>query len=174
LYLFQSQRLGFRDWQASDLKKMAAINADPDVMEFFPKVQTEEETQQFIERMQKQFQEKGFCYFAVDKLENQELIGFIGISQQTYEADFTPCIDIGWRIDKKEWNKGYATEGAKRCLEYAFQELGLKNIYAVAPKANQKSELIMKKIGMEKVKEFEHPLLLEDERLRECVLYRTK
>ena len=59
--------------------------------------------------MQNQFAEKGFCYFAVDKLENSEFIGLICLSEQTFEADFTPCIDIGWRLASAEWNKGNAT-----------------------------------------------------------------
>lgn len=170
-YRFTSARLGFRNWENDDLEEMARINADPKVMEFFPSTATREETQVFIEKMQQQFSEKGFCYFAVDKLENHTLIGFIGLSEKTFEADFTPCIDIGWRLDSAEWNKGFATEGAKRCLEYGFQELNLEKIYSIAPKANVKSEQVMKKIGMEKQYEFVHPLLKNDERLQNCVLY---
>ena len=110
--------------------------------------------------------------FAVDKLENGEFIGFIGLSEQTYEADFTPCIDIGWRIKRSEWNKGFATEGAKRCLDYALNDLKIKEIYSVAPKINTKSEHIMKKIGLKKQYEFEHPSLINNERLKICVLYK--
>jgi RimJ/RimL family protein N-acetyltransferase len=98
-------------------------------------------------------------------------IGFIGLSEKSFEAVFTPCIDIGWRLSTEEWNKGYATEGAKRCLEYANEVLKLEKIVSIAPKINLKSEQVMKKIGMEKVMEFVHPLLINDERLRDCVLY---
>ncbi|MEZ4772620.1 MAG: GNAT family N-acetyltransferase [Bacteroidia bacterium] len=170
-YLFTSARLGFRNWEDADLEGMARINADEKVMEFFPSVATEKETHEFITRMQAQFSEKGFCYFAVDRLEDHSFIGFIGLSEKTFEADFTPCIDIGWRLDCAEWNKGYATEGAKRCLEYAFEDLRLNNIYSIAPKVNVKSEQVMKKIGMIKLYEFAHPLLKNDERLENCVLY---
>src|ERR1700761_6816125 len=97
-YIFTSERLGFRNWMMSDVSEMSLINADPKVMEFFPETRTREQTVEFIERMQKQFAEKGFCYFAVDRLDNNDLIGFIGISEQTFEADFTPCIDIGWGL----------------------------------------------------------------------------
>lgn len=170
-YIFNSQRLGFRNWLPTDIDPMSEINADPLVMEFFPTLQSKEQTKEFIERMQNQFSEKGFCYFAVDKLEKGKFIGFIGISEQTFESDFTPCIDIGWRLSSKEWNKGFAAEGAKRCLEFAFQQLKLEKINAICPKANWRSESVMKKIGMKKEKEFIHPKLVEDERLRECVLY---
>src|SRR5690606_16067122 len=164
-YLFTSQRLGFRCWQEADIDRMAAINADPSVMEFFPALQDRTQTLAFIERMRSQFVEKDFCYFAVDKLADGEFIGFIGLSEQTFEADFTPCVDIGWRLAKKEWNKGFATEGAKRCLEYGFHQLNLKEIYAMTPEPNRRSENVMKKIGMRKAGSFIHPLLAPSKRL---------
>ena len=170
-YIFQTQRLGFRNWEDHDIDKMAAINANKEVMKFFPNTYSKKETQQFIEKMQKQFKEKDFCYFAVDKLMDGELIGFIGLSEQTYDVDFTPCVDIGWRLDKKEWNKGFATEGAKKCLEYAKTNLGLDKIMAIAPVINTNSIAVMQKIGMYKVKIFNHPLLRNNEKLKQCVLY---
>ena len=170
-YLFKSDRLGFRNWLASDQEKLAVINADMEVMEFFPSTRSVTETKIFIERMRKQYGDKGYCYFAVDVLEDGEFIGFIGLSEQNFDADFTPCIDIGWRLAKTAWNKGYATEGAKRCLEYGFEALHLDNIYSIAPVANIKSQQVMKKIGMRKVKTFDHPQLLDNARLRKCVLY---
>jgi len=89
-YLFTSARLGFRNWHISDTDAMAEINADPEVMAFFPGIKSKAETARFIERMQAQFAEKGFCYFAVDRLDRQQFIGFIGISEQRFAADFTP------------------------------------------------------------------------------------
>jgi RimJ/RimL family protein N-acetyltransferase len=170
-YLFRSERLGFRNWIETDIAIMAGISADPDVMAFFPAVATLAQTTAFIERMQKEFEEKGYCYFAVDKLETSELIGFIGLSERTFEAAFTPCVDIGWRLAKSQWNNGYATEGAKRCLAYAFDTLNLESVYAMAPRINVKSEIIMQKAGMKKAGEFEHVLLQDYPRLKDCVLY---
>ena len=115
-YIFKSERLGFRNWNLTDIDPLHEINSDEKVMEFIPTIPTKKQTTEFVERMKKQFENKGFCYFAVDKLADREFIGFIGLSEQTYEADFTPCIDIGWRIKSSEWNKGYATEGAKNVL----------------------------------------------------------
>jgi RimJ/RimL family protein N-acetyltransferase len=170
-YIFKSERLGFRNWKQTDIDNMFEINSDKDVMQFFPSFPTKEQTAEFIERMNTQFLSSKFCYFAVDKLESNEFIGFIGLSMQTYDAKFTPCVDIGWRIKSSEWSKGFATEGAKKCLFYAFNTLKIEKIYSVAPKINTKSEHIMKKIGMKKLYEFDHPLLLNDERLKCCVLY---
>ena len=173
-YLFTSDRLGFRNWVDADLPLMSDINSDEEVMKYFPSTQSLDQTQQFISRMQEQFEAKGFCYFAVDRLEDNEFIGFIGLSEQTYKASFTPCIDIGWRIGRKYWRNGYATEGAKRVLAYAFDELKLDSILSIAPVINLPSQNVMKKIGMKPVKTFEHSLLSDNDRLRECVLYEVK
>lgn len=170
-YIFTSKRLGFRNWKNSDINLLYQINTDKNVMEFFPIIPTKKETEDFIKRMQNQFAEKGFCYFAVDILENNEFIGFIGLSKQTFEADFTPCVDIGWRLKKSVWNKGYATEGAKACLNYGFKKLNLKTIYSVAPILNVESQHIMKKIGMKKYSTFLHPKISNISDLKECIIY---
>ena len=167
-YLFTSARLGFRNWLLSD------INADTRVMSFFPSVQSKEQTIEFIERMQKHFDENRFCYFAVDILDSGEFIGFIGLCKQTYKAEFTPCVDIGWRLKASAWKKGYATEGAKRCLEYAFKQMNLKTVLAVAPQVNIQSIQVMINIGMRKLKEFKHPLLGNHPELEDCVLYEIR
>lgn len=173
-YIFSSERLGFRNWTEADIPQLCLINADPKVMEFFPALPTTEETEAFVERMQKQFTEKGFCYYAVDRLDNHEFIGFIGISEKDFEEDFTPCVDIGWRLSKKEWGKGYATEGAKQCLGYAFKTLKIRDIYSLCPVVNTKSELVMQKIGMKKIKIFDHPALMGNDVLNPCVLYKIE
>lgn len=173
-YLFSSARLGFRNWEETDIEKMSAINNDPEVMRYFPGIPSEAQTRTFIANMQTLFNRKGFCYFAVDHLEDGTFIGFIGLNEKDFESDFTPCMDIGWRLKRAYWNKGLATEGAASCLAYGFQELGFDSIKAIAPKINMPSISIMKKIGMEKLRDFVHPLLKDDERLRDCVLYEIK
>lgn len=172
-YLFKSRRLGFRNWSLDDLDLLTDINNDPDVMEFFPFRPSKEDSRAFIIRMQELCTKKGFCYFAVDLLDTNECIGFIGLCEQTYLKELGAFVDIGWRLKKSIWNQGYATEGAKACLEYGFMKIGLQTIYSVAPEINVKSALIMKKIGMQQIKTFEHPKLLNDHRLKNCVLYKT-
>ena len=173
-YLFQSERLGFRNWIDSDTPKMIDISSDPDVMEFFPAIATKIQTVEFIDRMKLMCIEKGYCYFAVDQLKDESFIGFIGLCYQTYESQFTPGVDIGWRLNKKYWNNGLATEGAKKCLEYGFNVIKLKNIISTTPRINIKSIRVMEKIGMEKLAEFQHPRLKSDKRLEDCVCYEIK
>ena len=170
-YLFTSERLGFRNWIDSDISKMIDISSDSDVMEFFPVTATKIQTVEFIDKMRLMCIEKGYCYFAVDHLKDERFIGFIGLCYQTYESQFTPGVDIGWRLNKKYWNNGLATEGAKKCLDYGLNKLGLKKIIATTPIINIKSIRIMEKVGMEKLTEFKHPRLRSDKRLEDCVCY---
>ncbi len=171
-YYFTSARLGFRNWKPEDLEPFAALCADPEVMEFFPSVKTREETQEFIERSMAHFAKYGYGWFAVELLDSKEFIGFIGLAHPRFESFFTPCMEIGWRLAKEHWNKGYATEGATACLNYAFTTLGASEVYSFTAKTNLRSENVMQKIGMEKIGEFEHPMLEVGSPLRLHVLYR--
>ena len=170
-YLFQSDRLGFRNWIDSDTPKMMEISSDPDVMQFFPAIATKIQTVEFIDRMKLMYIEKGYCYFAVDQLKDESFIGFIGLCYQTYKSPVTPNVDIGWRLNKKYWNNGLATEGAKKCLEYGFNVIKLKNIISTTPKVNIKSIRVMEKIGMEELIEFKHPRIKSDNKLSDFVCY---
>jgi RimJ/RimL family protein N-acetyltransferase len=140
-------------------------------MRFFPSVKTKEETELFILRMQNEYKERAYCYFAVDLLANGEFAGFIGISIQTFESDFTPCKDIGWRLKRSLWGRGVATEGAQRCIEFAFKDLKFSELFAIAPIINQPSIHLMQKLGMKKVQIFQHPALIFSPELSTCALY---
>lgn len=91
-----------------------------------------------------------------------------------YETDFMPATDIGWRLKPSAWGKGYATEGAKRCLEFAFSELNLERIVSTCTISNKSSENVMKKIGMIKKGEFLHPKLSEFPNYEKCTWYEIK
>ena len=173
-YSIKTARLGLRNWTDSDIDPATRMNADPKVREFFPNTLTKEETIDFIKRMQNHFEIHGFCFFAVDKLDTNEFIGFIGLNMQTFKSDFTPSVEIGWRLLKEYWGYGFATEGAKACLDFAFSKLKLPVVYAVAPLLNKKSQSVMQKLGMIFYKEFNHPKLDKHSPLRKCVVFKTK
>lgn len=97
-------------------------------MEHFPKPLSKTETADFRIRLQKHFQDRAYTYFATEILETKEFIGFVGLAYQDYPSEYTPSVDIGWRLIKTAWGKGFATEGAKRCLEYAFNRLKLNRV----------------------------------------------
>jgi len=173
-YIFKSERLGFRNWSKEDLDEFAEINVDSQVMEHFPKPLTKSETEEFIQRLQKHYSERGYNYFATEILGTGELIGFIGLAYQDYETEFNPATDIGWRLKKSTWGKGYATEGAKRCIEYAFNDFKLDRLISTCTENNARSENVMKKIGMAKKGEFNHPKLKEFPDYEKCIWYEIK
>lgn len=172
-YVFRSERLGFRNWDEADIGLLQEINSDPMVMEYFPSLLTLEETTDLVRRMQQMYIAHRYCYFAVDHLDSGRFIGFIGLCNQNYPSPFTPCVDIGWRIHKEYWGMGLATEGAYKCLDYAFNSVGLTHVRSIAPVANLKSIRVMEKIGMGYLGTFEHPKLEAFPFLVNCVCYET-
>ena len=140
-------------------------------MEYFPTLPTVGETTDFIRRMQDMYAARRYCYFAINHLESGHFIGFIGLCDQVYPSPFTPCVDIGWRIHKEFWGMGLATEGAIKCLDYAFNSVGISHVRSIAPAANLKSIQVMEKIGMEYLGSFEHPKLGAFPSLVICVCY---
>ena len=173
-YIFQSPRLGFRNWSKDDIDPFAELNADPEVMTYFPRPFTFDETRNSVLRFQKYYTDYGYTFYAVDRLDTAEFIGFIGMIHQTFESFFTPCVEIGWRLKRPVWGKGYATEGAKACLNYGFDALGFSEIYSITAIPNLRSERVMQRIGMEKIGEFDHPSIEDGHPLERHVIYRIK
>lgn len=171
-YHFTSSRLGFRAWTPHDLQPCADMNRDPRVMRFFPAPLSPKTSDRLVARVQQHFARHGFGFYAVDWLEKQAFIGFLGIKQVDFEAFFTPCVEIGWRLRPEAWGKGLATEGGKRCLQHAFESLGLAEVYSFTATINRPSERVMQKIGMTKVGEFDHPKVPRGHVLERHVLYR--
>lgn len=170
--IVETERLELRLWQESDLDNMIRLCGNEEVMKFFPSTLNSEKSKELLDIFIRHQNDHGFVYFATELKENQAFIGFIGIKWQTYKSHFTPCIDIGWRLMPETWGKGYATEGAKACLDYAFNKLeDIEKIYAVCPILNKGSEKVMQRIGMSKVDEFPHPSLADHSPLKQCALY---
>lgn len=170
-HLIKTDRVGLRNWSDADLLPMSRINADPKVMAYFPSTQDEAYTQKFIDSQQRAFAVESYCFFAADELLTGNLMGFIGILKFNFNTDFSPGIEIGWRLGHDYWGKGYATEGAKAVLTYAFHQLNIPEIWSFTTITNQRSEKVMQKIGMEKVGTFEHPKVDVGHQLRPHVLY---
>lgn len=167
-----TERLLLRPWRDTDLAALHAVSGNPEVMRFFPAVSTEEQTREFIVRQQRQQAERGYCFFAAELRETGRVIGFIGLSYLEMDVDFAPCVEVGWRLHPDVWGKGLAPEGARACLGFGFNELGLEAIYADAPAVNLPSQTVMRKIGMRKYREFSHPALGEFPDIEACVCYR--
>ena len=174
--MLQTRRLLLRPWQESDREPFQRLNADPTVMEFFAAPPSPVESDGMIDRIQAHIARHRFGFFAAELRATGEFIGFVGMSHVPFEAHFTPCVEIGWRLAAVYWNRGLATEGARRCLRYAFQELALPEVVAFTVPANLRSRRVMEKLGMSYslADDFQHPRLPEGHLLRPHVLYRVR
>lgn len=169
-------RLLLRRWREGDREPFAAMNADPQVMEHFPGLLTRAESDARIDRIEAHFDANGFGLWAVEIRGIAPFAGFIGLSIPAFEADFTPCVEIGWRLAAAHWGQGYATEGAKAAVAFGFETLKLDEIVSFTVPENVRSRRVMEKIGMwhDAAGDFAHPLLPRDHRLSRHVLYRIR
>ncbi len=147
------------------------MNRNPEVMKFMPSLLTQQESDRMFKRIQGHFDTFGFGLFAVELLSEKEFVGFVGFQQTRFEADFTPCFEIGWRLTSKVWGNGLATEAGLRCLAYGFEKLELVKICSFTALENKRAQRVIEKVGLRKIGEFDHPKLEEGNWLRKHVLY---
>lgn len=172
----RTPRLVLRPWHGADLEPFAALNADPEVMEHFPGALSRRESDAAARRIQSHFEERGFGLWAVEICGVSRFAGFIGLAVPRFEAHFTPCVEIGWRLARAHWGHGYASEGAREALRFGFDELGLEEIVAYTVPTNRRSRAVMERLGMKRDPrdDFEHPSLPAGHPLRRHVLYRLR
>ena len=169
-----TERLILREWRDEDREPFARVNSDAAVMEFMPAHLTREASDALVDRIEEYFAEHGYGPWAVEVKATGEFIGYIGLWTPRFEAHFTPCIEIGWRLGTEHWGKGLATEGARAAMQHAFGVLGLKELVSFTSVQNLRSRRVMEKIGMTRdaADDFDHPALPEGHWLRRHVLYR--
>jgi RimJ/RimL family protein N-acetyltransferase len=172
----RTERLLLRRWRPKDVEAFAAINADPRVMEHFPALLSREESDARYARIAAHFDEHDFGLWAAEIPGEAPFIGFIGIGIPRFEAHFTPCVEIGWRMAKHYWGRGLAPEGARACLAFGFELLKLTEIVSFTVPANMRSRRVMEKIGMihDPGGDFDHPSLPAGHPLSRHVLYRIR
>ena len=166
-------RLRLRQWRESDREPFASMNADPEIMEFFESTQSRAASDASINSWQGQFAANGWSNWAVELRESAEFIGFTGLSVPRRTFSFSPCVEVGWRLARKAWGHGYATEGAGACLHAAFERLALPEVVSFTTVGNLRSRAVMERIGMCNAnRDFEHPGITEGHPLRLHCLYR--
>jgi RimJ/RimL family protein N-acetyltransferase len=111
---------------------------------------------------------------AVELRRGVSFIGFIGLNVPSFDAAFTPCAEVGWRLATHCWGQGLATEGARKIVRYGFDILGLEDLVSFTVPANARSRRVMEKLGMthDSADDFDHPRLPAGHALRHHVLYR--
>ncbi len=169
---FETERLRLRQWHAADREPFAALNADPNVMEFFPALLTRAESDAIADRCESLIQSRGWGFWAVESKDIGAFIGFVGLHSPSDSLPFSPCIEIGWRLAFDHWGKGLASEAAKGALRVGFQSIGLEEIVSFTVVGNHRSRAVMERLGMQESGTFNHPRLPDDSPLRLHSLYR--
>jgi RimJ/RimL family protein N-acetyltransferase len=172
--LIETGRLRLRNWQDADLVPFAALNADPRVMEFFPRSLDRAASDALAARERARIDEKGYGLYAAEVRASGDFIGFIGLAEVTFAAAFAPAVEIGWRLSRQSWGSGYATEGARAVIDDAFTRLELESLVSFTAEWNARSRRVMEKIGMvrDAAGDFLYPTLPPDHKLAPHVLYR--
>ena len=169
--VLETPRLLLRNWQESDLEFFTKMNANPEVMRYFPDPYSRERTKRLFEAIQLEFADFNYGLYATEEKATGLFMGYIGFHRARFAADFCPCVEIGWRLGSAFWNKGFATEGASACLEHGFNNLKFNKVYSFTATKNLPSERVMQKIGMTMDRYFDHPGVPENHPLRPHVLY---
>ena len=169
----ETPRLLLRQWRDSDRAPFAAMNADPLVMQFFHSLPAREASDASVDAWQSQFAARGWSNWAVELRSSGAFIGFVGLSIPRRVLPFSPCVEVGWRLAREHWGRGYATEGARAALRVGFEKLALAEIVSFTSAINLRSRAVMERIGMhDSHEDFEHPGIPENHPLRPHCLYR--
>jgi RimJ/RimL family protein N-acetyltransferase len=171
-----TDRLLLREWRHDDRGPFAEMNADPRVTEFLSKPLDRADSDAFVDRIVSHWAADGHGLWAVERREDARFIGFVGLAAPSFEAAFTPCVEVGWRLAPHAWGHGYATEAAREALRFGFDEVGLSEIVSFTVPANVRSRAVMERLGMSRdpADDFENPNLPVGHAHRRHVLYRLR
>jgi RimJ/RimL family protein N-acetyltransferase len=169
-----TNRLQLRGWRDADRAPFAAMNADPVVMEHFPAPLDRAASDALVDRFLEHWAEHGFGIWAVERRGDAKFIGLAGMYRPSFEAHFTPAVEVGWRLAHDAWGHGYATEAGAAALRFGFEQARLDEIVSFTVPANERSRRVMERIGMHRdpAGDFDHPRIPPGHRLRRHVLYR--
>ena len=173
--LFTS-RLKLTVFSQSHLSELVRLNADPEVMRYFPATLSSEESAALLQRIIEHQRINGYSLFALHLKESDAFVGWCGLMKVPFSAHFSPAVEIGWRLNKIFWGKGLTPEAAKSVLRFGFLELGLSEIVSFTAELNQPSIRVMQKIWMKCNPEdtFDHPKLPVNHPLQRHILYRSQ
>lgn len=173
---FCTPRLLLRHWLEEDRAPFAAMGADAEVMEHFPARLSQAESDAFVDRVGADLERRGWGLWALEELATGRFLGFTGLALPGFDAHFTPATEIGWRLSRDAWGRGFASEAARGVLAVAFDDLELPGVVSFTTTANVRSQSVMKRIGMRRdpADDFEHPRIPEGSPHRQHVLYRLR
>ena len=169
-------RLLLREWRDADREPFAELNADPRVAEFLSGTRDRAASDAFVDGIIARWFSDGHGLWAVERREDEAFLGFVGLAAPSFEAAFTPCVEVGWRLAPAAWGHGYATEGARAAVRFGFEDIGLEEIVSFTVPDNVRSRAVMERLGMthDPADDFDHPSFSDGHRLRRHVLYRLR
>jgi ribosomal-protein-alanine N-acetyltransferase len=170
----ETARLVLRPWAEQDRQPFAELSGDADVMEYLLPLTTREASDGWIDRQMAHLAEHGCCFWAAEAKQDRAFVGAIGLVQVGYAAHFTPAVEVGWRVARAFWGRGYAPEAAAASIRFGFESLPVSEIVANTVPQNGRSRRVMEKLGMSytAADDFDHPRVPEGHPLRHQVLYR--
>lgn len=175
MFKLHTERLILRQWREADYAPFAALNADPEVMEFFPSPLDPAESAATADKIRGLIAGRGWGLWALERRDSGEFIGYAGLHVPEYDLPFSPCVEIGWRLARAAWGYGFATEAGRAALRHGFVDLGLEEIVSFAVLGNRRSRAVMERLGLrEQPDKFFHPALPPGHPLAEHCLYRLR
>lgn len=166
--MITTQRLVLRDWRESDREPWAALNADPEVREYFPEALTRAQSDESFDRISAGLVTQRWGLWAVEH--DGVFLGFASLAVPSFREG----VEIGWRFASHAWGRGFATEAARAVLDFGFTELDLAEIISFTAAGNMRSRAVMERIGMahDSADDFDHPSVEQGHPLQRHVLYR--
>lgn len=173
--MIDTDRLTLRPWLPRDRMAFAALNADAEVMQHFPRTLTLAESDGVIQRFRNRWAGDGICFGAVERRSDGAFVGMVGLSRVRFgqPGPLEGALEMGWRIARPFWGQGYATEAARGWLAHGFGALDADEIVAFAVPANHRSLAVMRRLGMhaDPTRDFNHPSLPDGHPLQPHVVH---
>ncbi len=170
----RTERLVLRRWRPDDRPPFARLNADPEVMRHFVRPLSRDESDALVDRIEAQFEARGYGLWAVERHADCAFLGFTGLADFVFGEPARAFVEVGWRFDRFAWGHGYATEAAREVLRFGFEDAGLAEIASWTSPLNTSSVRVMERLGLhhDPADDFDHPRVPEGHPLRRHVLYR--
>ena len=163
-----------RRWRDGDREAFAVMNADPMVMQYFPATLGRAESDALIDRIEGLFDRQGFGLWALEVAGTGDFIGFTGLNPMPKGVPGAGGMEVGWRLARHAWHRGYATEAAMAAVDVAFNGVGLAEVWSMTAVLNEPSQAVMQRLGMVLHSHFDHPGLEVGHVLRPHVVYRLQ
>ena len=153
----RTPRLLMRRWRDADREPFAVMNADPEVMRHFPAGLDREGSDALVDRIEAGFEARGFGLWALEELETGAFLGFTGLHPMPADVPGAGGVEVGWRLARRAWHRGYATEAARVAVDLAFGPIGLPELWSMTAVTNEPSQAVMRRLGMARHAFFDHP-----------------